>query len=397
MKKVSLIILLIFSQNIYSQKIDGICNEDDYFGIPLNKIEYVRYNENTIKERYVNFSEVKNNTPEELLKSMMSAKNNKWVSFNYGQEMNWTQDQFDRLNDPKKHVELLCKIDFIINKDVFSIIKLNLFDGDKKPQYLSLVIKKKEERWVINTDKTLSDISFLIMFTSIDDIDSIFNNTSTDNEKLNQVISDSWNNNTLDLSKIVLGLGKLMLNSEYKSLPTDRKKNILELKNKIISVIYNYPLLGQKFCNYFPNEISNYSNQELDLLLTFVKSKQEEKTSIIPVHKFSYFIKGEEIIVLKYLIKNSNNEELQSEQFIIRNNTVSVKETNGIIEKNIFNAIKDLKSEAIIQFSNVKNNSDYTEINKLKAIVNDSRGVLNIEELTQIIKENKATLSKYID
>ena len=397
MKKIILIVFGVFDQLCYSQKTDGICYDSDFFGVPVKEVEYIRHKNGIVKDRYASFSEVKNISPKELIKSMISAKNNKWVSYNYGQEMNWSQAQLDRLNGSEKYIELLCEINTVINNVNYSIIKVNLFDGDKKPQFLSLVLKKVENRWVVNSDKVLSDLNFLIMFTSVDDIDAVFNNTKTNNEKLNGIIKNSWNKKTLDLSKILSELGNMMLNQEYKSLPTENNNTNSKEGNKKTSVIYNYPLSNQKFCYYFSNEISNYNEEELNLILNFIKSKQVEKISIVPIHKFSYLRNNKKIDVFKYKIKNANGEVFKAEQFVLNNNNVSLLGGKNSVDDNVFEIIKNLKSEAIIQFSNGEDKSSFPEINKLKSLVKDSKGVLNNEKLGEIINRNKASLSKYLE
>ncbi|WP_369049334.1 hypothetical protein [Tenacibaculum sp. UWU-22] len=67
------------------------------------------------------------------------------------------------------------------------------------------------------------------------------------------------------------------------------------------------------------------------------------------------------------------------------------------IDKNIYEIIRGLKSIAINQFSNGENDSNYPEVNKLKPLVKDANGVLNVEKLAQVIKENRTTLAKYLD
>lgn len=398
MKKIIVIFLLFFIKNSYSQKTDGICDNSNYFGVSISQIEYIRFSKTIIKDRYSSFKEVLNNTQEELLKSMLSAKDNKWVSFNYGQEMYWTNEQFERLRGPNKYIDLLCKINITVNNESYSIVKLNLFEGDKKPQYLSLVLKKLKNRWIISSDDTLSNLNFLIMFTSMDDIDSVFNNSSTNNDKLNNIIRSSWNKNLLDLSKIISELGKMMLNQEYLSEPIINTKNISINKIKVIPVIYNYPLLGQKLCRYFPNEISKYEELDLNLILTFIKSKQIENSIVKPLQKLTYLRNNELISILKYSIKSSSNNELKTEQFVINKNIVSL--ANSIkddVNDRLFDVIKRINSESLIQFSNRENNPKYPEINKLKPLVKDADGVLDVFKLAEVIEKNKSTLSQYLD
>ncbi len=65
--------------------------------------------------------------------------------------------------------------------------------------------------------------------------------------------------------------------------------------------------------------------------------------------------------------------------------------------QNIEFVIKKIKPKAFWEFFNRQNNSDFPEINKFKPYVQDTRGILDIEKLAKVIKENKAQLSKYLD
>lgn len=58
---------------------------------------------------------------------------------------------------------------------------------------------------------------------------------------------------------------------------------------------------------------------------------------------------------------------------------------------------KNISSEMFWQFYNDTNDPSFSEINKLKPLVKDANGILNIEKLAQVLKENRSTLSKYLD
>lgn len=65
--------------------------------------------------------------------------------------------------------------------------------------------------------------------------------------------------------------------------------------------------------------------------------------------------------------------------------------------ENISFAIQHLKTFAFWEFFNLQDNPDYPELNKFKSIVQDSNGILNIEKLSKVIKENQSVLNKYLD
>ena len=69
--------------------------------------------------------------------------------------------------------------------------------------------------------------------------------------------------------------------------------------------------------------------------------------------------------------------------------------TNQIVEK--LKLILYLKEEAFAQFEMSENYTKHPEINKLKPLVKDADGVLNIYKLSDIIQKNKTLLYKYLD
>lgn len=69
--------------------------------------------------------------------------------------------------------------------------------------------------------------------------------------------------------------------------------------------------------------------------------------------------------------------------------------TNLILEN--VKLILLLNENAFSQFEISENNPEYPEINKLKPLIKDADGVLNIYKLAEIIEKNKGSLSKYLD
>ncbi|WP_017498219.1 hypothetical protein [Flavobacterium sp. WG21] len=70
-------------------------------------------------------------------------------------------------------------------------------------------------------------------------------------------------------------------------------------------------------------------------------------------------------------------------------------EINKIISK--IKLVLLLKENAFSQFEITDDDLSYPEINKLKAFSKDENGVLNISKLANVIEQNKASLSKYLD
>ena len=98
-----------------------------------------------INEKYTDLKQVNNSTPEELLKSQFSVKDNKWLSINYNKTMDWTQKQFDDLKDPNSRIELLCKLSMKINNIEYSILKINTYDSSSTVSFGSILMQKTKK------------------------------------------------------------------------------------------------------------------------------------------------------------------------------------------------------------------------------------------------------------
>ncbi len=112
--------------------------------------------------------------------------------------------------------------------------------------------------------------------------------------------------------------------------------------------------------------------------------------------KLSFMHNGILFSIIKYqIVKDSVSVLYKTSQFYKKNGKWEITNVSGL--RNIDNVFKLLSNDAFWQFYNKENNPKYPEINKLKPLVKDANGVLNIEKLAEVIKENKARLSKYLD
>lgn len=133
------------------------------------------------------------------------------------------------------------------------------------------------------------------------------------------------------------------------------------------------------------------SDKQINLI-----NRQEENNYIRLYSKLTFFFKGEKVSIIKYKVKKGTN--ISSYEVI-----QVMKKSNNWIEiqnnelKNISYLIRNIRVNVFWEFYNKENNPEYPEINKLKPLVKDSNGVLNIEKLAQVIEENKNALSKYMD
>ncbi|MFL0083068.1 hypothetical protein V2665_08795, partial [Tenacibaculum maritimum] len=402
---------------VNSQKVEGLCSSVDLLGIGVknNEIKYVKYSPILkLQNKYRTFKEVKNSTVEELIISQMSVQDNDWLSFNFNKEMKWASQQFFRIksqNTKTNYLELVRKATYTFDNENYAIVRVNVFDERReKPIVVSLKAKKEVNRWFLIRGKLKTPVEFLLTNLNLEYLDAVFEKKRTNNSTLNNIIASSWDKNNFNIASLYLKLGNLMLSdieglkeiferNNSSSIEVGKQKFSLDLSLSKENIKANYlvPLNSQRFCYYFPNEISKYLEDELDLVLNYLKDKQTENVNIVPIHKFSYLRKGTNMIVFKYKVKTSKEEELKTEHYVKNNNSVIAFEGRSELDKDIYEIIRGLKSVAINEFSNGDNNPNYPEINKLKPFVKDANGVLNIEKLAKVLEENKTLLAKYLD
>jgi hypothetical protein len=416
------VVLGMFSTNIYSQNIDGICSEVSVFGNSLdkNEIEYLKYQPFLrLKNRYSSFDQVRNSTPEELMISQMSVLDNDWLSYNFSEKIRWTAQQFERIktqNKENNYIELVRKVSYTFKNVKYSIMRVSIFDEKRKnPVTVSLMAKFKENRWVLVQNKSGSPLEFFLMNLGLDYLDALFENEKTSNIKFNEFIKSSWIGNKFELAKAYSKLGNSMLDNDTslraiyeRNNPTVINKDSqkynsnFSFEKKKIKTDYLIPLSNQRYCNYFINELSEFKEKGINKLIEYLKitnaSSEGEKPKITPIHKFEYSKKETKLIFIKYLIKtNNSNEEYLTNVFESVDGTFKQYKELDDSDKLIKDIITVSKQEIITEFSNGEDNTEYPEINKLKALIKDANGILDIKKLAQVVKENKSTLSKYLD
>lgn len=339
MKKILLITLILGFNFLMSQKVDGICQSTSKFGLDIEKMSFNVYKNNTfINDKYRTVDEITNLTPEELLRSQFSTTNNKWLSINYNKPMSWSQQQFDKLNNPKNKMELLCKL-YIKSKDFeFSIVKINFYDEKNNVVSGSILMQKnKNNKWFITNNEIFSNIEFVIMFTSLDDLYYIFNNSpKSSNTGINNLINKVWANNYLNFNKAINNLGGLLIKSEYKSFPYE--KSIVIQRDVEINILTkdNIPFIKQDFCYFFENEVSEYHNDDLTLVLNKVKP-QFVDSKIVPLYFLRYInLNGDNCYYLKFINYKSDNKSLEEISFIENSNNLKQEIDN----QNVFEIFK---------------------------------------------------------
>ncbi len=128
---------------------------------------------------------------------------------------------------------------------------------------------------------------------------------------------------------------------------------------------------------------------------------QENKVDSVSFHvklisRLRIKVSGQMHSIISYQTSNSK------ENLVVDYRTVEGlwKENNESPAKEI-GLLRDIMqlsdASMIFEFYNQGDNPDYPEINKLKPQVKDENGVLNIEKLAKVLKENKAALAEYLE
>lgn len=189
------------------------------------------------------------------------------------------------------------------------------------------------------------------------------------------------------------------------------QNNYTNFKGKKIQAIGTFQFSDANYYDYVLN-----SNNITDSI--YVKKIIENNPeSLLTIKHGSLLDKNEEKIINKiYLFSKINIQYNQDSYCVIKfkifeNDKFSdvnffvLKKDSNIWKEYIQNnsIVKDiqkvlsLKNDAYSQFEISDNDSKFPEINKLKPLVKDADGVLNIHKLAVIIENNKELLSKYFE
>jgi hypothetical protein len=114
------------------------------------------------------------------------------------------------------------------------------------------------------------------------------------------------------------------------------------------------------------------------------------------IFNISFFQKSGKIIIVNYRLFE-NGVLSNAKSMVIEQSRNEFKESNDIEFSSLKILIKTIKIDTFWDFYSPNNNPKYPEINKLKPLVKDADGVLNIYKLAEVIDKNKALLSKYLD
>ncbi len=152
-------------------------------------------------------------------------------------------------------------------------------------------------------------------------------------------------------------------------------------KNDIDSILYKPALMG-------PSENLLFKKYERDLENNSIRY-------IKLLYKVSYKIDNKYLSMIKYLI--GTNDSQKSDVFIAKDEGSLWKELKKSNYPSLEFIINNINVDLFWQFYSKKSDSKYPEVNKLKPLVKDENGILNIEKLAKVIRENQSSLKQYLD
>ncbi|MFL0221355.1 hypothetical protein, partial [Tenacibaculum maritimum] len=172
------------------------------------------------------------------------------------------------------------------------------------------------------------------------------------------------------------------------------------------SNLYDYQVNSKNFDSIVTKPYRNNRLSE-HLLTAKFKNKFEKNLpdaivfSLRLISKLSIDIKDirYEFIKFEEIDSGGFNDPKTSRIFITeRQNNIRNEVVNKTNEVSLFESIlKTSNVNVLFQFYNERNSKKYAEINKLKPLVKDPKGNLNIKKLAKVLEENKTLLAKYLD
>lgn len=133
--------------------------------------------------------------PEQLMESIISANNQKWVDYNtlggskaskkYEKEY---FDQKENLNKETTFLELRLKYTFSFQGNEMAIIKYYYHSPEVKPTSGAYVMQKLGKRWYYTSTTFTSDLAIVIMRFQEEKLEKILIGVDTDDIKINEVV-----------------------------------------------------------------------------------------------------------------------------------------------------------------------------------------------------------------
>lgn len=204
-KNVIFFCLIIFAHyHMYSQK--------DYANLIIGKedkveLSFQTYDSLIIKKDYIKIEDVKNDSPENLIKSILSATTQEWVDYNtLGGSLKSIKRKTEyfkkiaEMDRDKNYIQLVHKISFLIDNTPTEIIKFYFKQENTDLISGCYVLQKINNRWYKVSNATTSNLSIMIMRLKTDVLLELFSGKIS-NPKIKETYNSIYSDKIIDLIK----------------------------------------------------------------------------------------------------------------------------------------------------------------------------------------------------
>lgn len=127
----------------------------------------------------------------------------------------------------------------------------------------------------------------------------------------------------------------------------------------------------------------------------FIKQNPKEKKELVLYSRITLEYNLIKLYFIKFSLRENNKKNNKIAVYQENNNSWIEPSDSKIIQK--VKTILKLTNSAFSQFEIKENDSKHPEINKLKPLIRDADGTINIFKLAEIVEKNKKELAKYLE
>lgn len=192
--------LVGFTQNINNPNLILSISEE-------SELMFYRYDSIfKIKATLTSLDEVENEYPEQLMESILSARNQKWIDYNTlgGKGRKKEQSHFNKIikmDKDKNYFELKHKLTFRLGNTPTSIIKFYFYQENEKPISGSYLLQNINGRWYKTSSSSLSILPIIVMRIKSEVLEGIVYGNSEIQEIID-IRERTTTNGSLDLKKL---------------------------------------------------------------------------------------------------------------------------------------------------------------------------------------------------
>lgn len=177
----------------------------------VTSYKYSLYNPpNIIKPIYNRLDEVKNNTIEELMASVLCATSQDWVNYNtlggVKNAITKTKEDFEQAKNRDKEktsMELISRLNLVSNGQNFTIVRFRLhIEQAPKGVTGAYQLQMVENRWYQTSRSDLSNLALMTMFIKTDIMQDIIAGKPTRKPMTDELINKVYDKNGLNVETL---------------------------------------------------------------------------------------------------------------------------------------------------------------------------------------------------